>query len=49
MDVTNLDYYMSSYEDTYPLKISLNSNLISQTEPIVFESSKVQQFNVLTP
>ena len=49
MDVTNLDYYMSSYEDTYPLKISLNSNLISQTEPIVFESSKVQQFNLLTP
>lgn len=49
MDVTHLDYYMASYQDTCPLKISLNANLISQTEPIVFELSKVQQFNLLTP
>lgn len=49
MDVTHLDYYMASYQDTCPLKISLTDNLISQKEPIVFESSKVQQFKVLTP
>lgn len=49
MDTTHLDYYMATYQDTYPAKVSLNESLLNHNEPIVFEASRKQQFNVLIP
>lgn len=49
MDTTHLDYYMAPYQDTYPVKVSLDAKLMSRTEPIVFALSKEQRFDVLVP
>lgn len=48
MDLTHLDYYMSTYQNTCPSKVSLDSELLTNTEPVVFELSRVQQFNEMT-
>jgi len=45
MNLTNLSYYMLSYDSFLPRKVTLDKKLILQKEPIVF--SKIHDYNIL--
>lgn len=48
MDLTHLDYYMTSYNDSCPIKVSLNKQLLNQTKPIAFNINQTQTITDLS-
>lgn len=47
IDITHLDYYMTTYENISPLKVSLNDQLLNQKEPIIFSLKKAKKIEEL--
>lgn len=47
MDITHLDYYMTTYQNISPLKVSLNAELLAAEEPITFSLKDKQLFEEL--